>query len=107
MVSIVGDGWRAEILINEKIQADWIHLEARVDGDSEARALAGANWVMDSFGKGRTCMVRVTPEANTDRDFATQKNLYRGYVRFSFENVPYHWYKVNPNSIPLPTLGAA
>ena len=107
MVSIVGDGWRAEVFISPRPRDDWICLESKIDGDSEAQALAGAQWIMDSFGKGRTCMVRVPPEADTFRDFDMQKNLYRGYVRFSFENVPHHWYQISSNNIPLPSLGDA
>lgn len=93
VVAVEGSGWKARINISDDFESEWLNLEARVLGDSKELALAGAMWIMDNFGKGRTCWVRVAPEADTFRDFDAQKDIHKGYVRFSWENVPYHWYR--------------
>lgn len=97
MTTIEGLGWKASVNITPDLSNEWIHLEASVLGDSLEFALAGADWIMDHFGKGRTCMIRVPPEADTYRDFDSKKNIYKGYVRFSWENAPYHWYQPQPH----------
>ena len=99
------EGWIAEILLSDLPTSeyqDWVHLQAQTIGGSEKLALEAADWVLQYFGNGRTCMIRAKPEATTYVDFDTKITHYRGYVRFSWENVPYHHYDMTKGNTNLP-----
>ena len=85
------EGWTAEIIIADQSEDDFVYLEICSDGASKERALAGVQAVTDLLAKGRTCLFRVYPEADSDTDLATQITTHRGYARFAFRNGPDSW----------------
>ncbi len=83
--------WESELWFIDNSADGIVHLESHVIGKSKEGALAGAQWAMDMFGKGRECFIRCAPEADTSHDFNTKTDHHRGYVRFSFATESTNW----------------
>jgi hypothetical protein len=92
-IRIAEDKWTAEILSSPQSEiSEFIHLEARIRGVSQADALKGAQVVIDLFAKGRTAYIRARPESGTDTDFDSKEVKHHGYVRFSFRLEAGSWH---------------
>ena len=89
--------WNAEVMVSGGNEG-FIHVQARVAGDTQADALKGTEVILDSMASGKVAFVRARPEAHTDTDFDTKEVLHGGYVRFTFRNEPGNW--VYPNDTP-------
>lgn len=79
-------GWRAEIIVSYNADDKYHHVYATTHGDSKDDALAGAQFVYDSFNKEKERFVRALPVANSEVDFDTKETNHRGFVRFSFSD---------------------
>lgn len=82
-------GWEASVRLLDHNSI--VHLEARIEAPSKVIAFEGAKWVMDMFGKGRECLIRCAPEADTFHNFDSKEDHHRGYVRFSFMTPDSNW----------------
>jgi hypothetical protein len=105
---IKGDGWTAECLFTDNAGPDeFVHVQARIDGVSEASAFRGAETILILLGRGRLVVIRAEPEACTEKDFETQKIYYRGYVRFSYLAAgDERWQYADNMIVPIPFVGA-
>ena len=75
--------WKAEVFLSTT--PDGVHnLEARVDGETNKAALAGAKMIFDAFTANRETFVQAAPEAVSETDFDTKIMRHRGYVRCAF-----------------------
>jgi hypothetical protein len=67
------------------------NVSGKVEADSEAEALEGAKFVLNSIATGKFAHIRCRPEADTWEIFDTKETIYRGYVRFSVFDEPGEW----------------
>lgn len=63
-------------------------MEAGVDADSEEEAFSATKRILDRHTAGVTHAVRMGPEVRSEKDHASQKTNYMGYVRFCFRDEP-------------------
>lgn len=92
-IRIAEDNWTAELIVSPQSgMADFVHVQAKIIGKTEADALKGAEVVLDLFAKGRETYVRTKPEADTFTDFDTKEKQARGYVRFSVRLESGRWH---------------
>ena len=66
----------------------------------------GAEYILETFAKGRAAVIRAKPEAMSERDWDTQLMRHSGYVRFSYRLEPGEW--MYPDvSMKIPSIGEA
>jgi hypothetical protein len=78
------------------------HVIGSIEADSEAEALKGAEWVINSMASGKLTLIRSRPEADTYKNFDSKKVTYRGYVRFTVFDQPGEWQMSEYAVVPLP-----
>lgn len=76
-------------------------------GSSAINAEFAANYVLAHFANGRLAVIRVRPQANSEKDFATQITHHRGIVRFSYKLEPGSWHWIDEDKIQIPSIGDA
>ncbi len=104
-ISVGGLGWSAIAYVNEQPDG-MLTAECHTKGDSQAEALFGANYVLNMLAKGRFAVVRIKPEAASEKDFDTRLTRYHGYVRFHYKLEPGEWHYTDEITI-IPSLGEA
>jgi len=78
------------------------HVYAVSDGDNKDDSLAAVQFVKDNFVRGRLTAMRVEPEAESERDFDTKLTRHRGFVRFTFFDVPGECLPPKADFAPIP-----
>ena len=105
LVTLSSDKWNAEILVSDQPgEAGFIHVQAKVLGDSMEDALTGAKQILDKYAAGKLAYIRAKPEAHSDRDFDTKIVVHRGWVRFSYKDEPGEW-NYPESFMPIPSFG--
>ena len=104
-IKVYSERWAAEVLISDDPnKAGFKHVQARLLADSQDDALAGAQQILNDYATGKTAYIRAKPEAQSERDFATNFVFHRGYVRFSFKDEPGEWHYPD-RSMMIPPIG--
>jgi hypothetical protein len=115
-IRIVEEKWTAEIICSPQPQAsDQLnHVQAKTLGLTKEDALAGAQFVLDLFAKGRLAYIRAMPEAHSDKvNFSktemmtnTGDIIHQGYVRFSFRCEDGDWHYPESDVVQLRGFGS-
>src|ERR1700675_3131157 len=98
-IRIAEDRWTAEILFSPQSEIDKLmHCSVIVVAKSQDDALAGAQYVLDLFAKGRDAWIRTVPEVVQETCFDTKETQIRGFVRSSFALKAGDWFYPTPHA---------
>jgi hypothetical protein len=108
LVIIRRETWKAEVIISDTPDENgFSHLEIRTVAVSKEEAKEAAREVAKTYADGKLAVVRVAPEALSDKDFCTQEIKYAGYARLSFKDEPGEWHYMSREILPVPNIGEA
>lgn len=102
VIEMQGNSWFASVLVSDGPQPNGLyHVTVKTLGDTNKDALAGAQFVLDVFAKGRIAYVRVNPEAHSDTDYDTKQTTHQGFARFSFKMEAGEWQSVADRAVVI------
>lgn len=92
---IYGEGWSATVLTGPS-RDGWYQVYCTTLGESGEKALEGAAYILNAFAFGRVALIRVRPEAASDKDFDTKEVHHKGVVRFMYRLDAGDWQYAEP-----------
>lgn len=100
---IYSDGWVATVLTGPCMDG-WYQIYCTTVGETNDKALEGAEHVLNAFAFGRAALIRVRPESDSETDFDTKEARHAGIVRFHYRLDAGEWHYPDPTmTIPIGT----
>lgn len=107
-VKIYANNWVATVFASPEADASgFFAVYATTVGASAQYAGDAATFVLNAFAFGRTAVIRVAPESNSEKNFATQTIRHHGFVRFSYKLEAGGWHYLADEDIKIPSIGEA